>query len=132
MRNYLNDAQRANFRNRLRQRLVESREEVRLTLLRSDDEQYQELAGGVHDVADQSLADLLVDVNLADIDRHIDEIRAIEAALLRIGRGGYGTCVDCEGEVGIARLIAEPTALRCTTCQTVYERTHVQPGHPTL
>lgn len=132
MVNYLDGAQDALFRETLKQRLAERREEVRQILLRSDNERYAEIAGEAHDVADQSLADLLVDVNLAEIDRHIDEIRTIEAALLRIARGGYGTCTECGGEIALGRLRAEPTSLRCTECQAIYERTHAQPGHPKL
>jgi len=132
MVSYLDTAQLADFREELKRRLAERREEVRQILLRSDNEQYAELAGEAHDVADQSLADLLVDVNLAEIDRQIDEIRSVEAALMRIARGGYGTCIDCGGEIAFGRLRAEPTSLRCMECQAIYERTHAQPGHPTL
>jgi DnaK suppressor protein len=132
MAGYLDHAQLAGFRRTLREHLASRREEVRQTLLRSDDEQYHELAGGVHDLADQSLADVLVDVNLAEVDRQIDGIRAIEAALLRIAKGGYGVCSDCGGEIGLDRLHAEPASHRCTECQALHERTYVQLDHPKL
>jgi RNA polymerase-binding transcription factor DksA len=128
----LDRAQVAGFRHQLQQRLAARREEVRELLLRSDREPYQELAGAVQDTADRSLADLLVDVNLAEVDRHIDEIRALERALERIAGGGYGECIDCGGAIELGRLRAAPTALRCAECQARRERTYAQPGHPKL
>ena len=123
MANYLYGTELTAFRNDLMRRLGERREVVRQVLLRSDDEQFLTLAGAVNDEEDRSLADLLVDVNLAEVDRHIDEIRAIEAALLRIAEGGYGMCIDCGEEIGRDRLRVEPTTPRCTECQARYERT---------
>ena len=45
-------------------------------------------------VADLSLADLLVDLNLAEIDRDVEDLRAVEHALGRIRRGTYGMPPD--------------------------------------
>jgi RNA polymerase-binding transcription factor DksA len=132
MNTYLDHTELTTFRKDLMQRLEIRREDVRQVLIRSDEEQFQTLAGAVNDEEDRSLADLLVDVNLAEVDRHIDEIRAIEAALLRIAEGGYGICTDCEDEIGRDRLRVEPATLRCAECQARYERTYAQPGHPKL
>ena len=132
MANHLDNTELNAFRRTLMRHLAERREQVRQVLLRSDEEQFQTLAGAVNDEEDRSLADLLVDVNLAEVDRHIDEIRAIEAALLRVAAGGYGRCIDCGEEIVSDRLRVEPTASRCAECQARYERTFVQPGHPKL
>ncbi|MBS1214798.1 MAG: transcriptional regulator, TraR/DksA family, partial [Proteobacteria bacterium] len=83
------------FKKRLNDRFAEVRREIAAELLSADEEQYGELAGRVHDFGDESLADLLVDLELASIDRHIQEIRDIDAALMRIAQGGYGECSDC-------------------------------------
>ena len=117
---------------RLEQRFRELRELIRQELLSSDDEQYVDLAGRVHDTGDESVADLLADVNLAVIDRHVEEIRDIDAALLRIAAGSYGRCANCSEAIDPARLDAYPTALRCHRCQSRQEQTHVQPGRPKL
>ena len=79
------EAQIAQLRGRLRHRFDVLREEVRRELVQSDhqQEQYAVLAGDVADPGDESLADLLADLNLAVIDHHINEIRAVEGALLR-------------------------------------------------
>ena len=108
------------------------REEIREELLASDQAPYIELAGRVHDTGDASVADLLGDLGLATIDRHIDEIRAIDTALMRIAQGTYGVCVDCHGTIDIERLEVQPTALRCHDCQERWEETHVSKRGPTL
>lgn len=107
-------------------------EEIRQELLKYDNERYQELAGSVHDLEEQSVADLLVDLELADIDRHVEEIRNIEAALLRIAKGSYGNCVDCQGPIPLERLQLNPAVQRCVICQEHYEKTHMGMGHPSL
>ena len=68
----------------MRDRTLQLREEIRQTLLKSDTEQYVQIANEVRDLEDESFADLIVDVGLAEIDRDLEELRAIEAALLRV------------------------------------------------
>ena len=128
----LTERQVAQLKGQLQQRFVELRETVRQELLQSDDERYQELAGSVADTGDESTADLLADVNLAVISNHINEIRAVEGALMRIARGTYGICMDCEGEIDRARLQAYPVAMRCWDCQARHESSYSQPRHATL
>ena len=98
--------------------------ELAAELEASDDERHQELAKGVRDSTDVSIAQLLDDVNLAIIRHHGEEIRDIEAALARIAAGTYGQCVSCGVPVPLERLQAYPTATRCLACQQSQE----QPG----
>jgi len=116
----------------LEQQSEQLREAIRAELLRSDAESYGELAGRVHDTGDESVADLLADVNIAVISNHVQEVRAIEQALQRIAEGSYGICSDCEGAIDPARLERQPAALRCISCQERYERTHPGTHHPKL
>jgi RNA polymerase-binding protein DksA len=102
------------------------REEIRQTLLKSDQEQYAMIADQVRDLEDDSFADLMVDVNLAEIDRDLQELRLIDEAMQRIGAGGYGRCEECELPIELARLKATPFASRCFDCQSAFERTHFQ------
>lgn len=120
------------FEHKLRDRWCQLRDETRETLLRSEQEGYADIAGRVGDVADQSLADLLVDVNLAEVTRDVEEIRAIERALRRIALGTYGMCVSCGQPIERERLEAYPTANRCATCQRAYEHDHVTGATPRL
>jgi DnaK suppressor protein len=107
--------------------------EVRAALEHSENQQYIELIDRVPaDIGDQSVGDMLADLNLAIVDRHVEEIRAIDAARRRLRQGGYGTCVDCGQELEFARLSAFPTALRCVPCQDQHERTYAHAGTPKL
>jgi RNA polymerase-binding transcription factor DksA len=96
-------------------------------LLRAGSERYVQIAGQVHDVEDESLADLLVDVNLAEASREIQEIREIEDALRRLSLGTYGTCVRCKCSIGRRRLEAFPSVSRCTQCQREHEKGQAAP-----
>ena len=107
-------------------------EEVRDALEKSENQQYVELIDRVPaDIGDQSVADALADLSLALIDRHIQELRDIEAARW-IKDGGFGNCIDCGEEIAVERLLAYPTAKRCLLCQQKRERTYVHEGTPTL
>ncbi|BBL70835.1 TraR/DksA family transcriptional regulator [Methylogaea oryzae] len=128
----LNEQQINAFNNRLKQRYLELRREISADLLRADQEQYSDLAGRVHDTGDEALADLLVDIELASITRQVQEIRDIDAALLRIAEGGYGECSDCAEPIALARLEAYPTARRCIVCQEAHDRTHMHDKRSTM
>jgi RNA polymerase-binding protein DksA len=116
----------------LKRRLQELRDDVGKELLQSDNERYSELAGGAPDKGDESIADLLSDLNLAVIDHHLQEIREVESALRHLADDTYGRCSDCQGEIGYSRLSAYPTAIRCHACQDRFEKTFVQPGRARL
>ena len=120
------------FERKLRTRLSAVREQIRNALLRSDAESYGQLAGQVHDAEEESLADLLVDVNLADIAREVQEVRDIDGALRRILAGAYGICVSCGESIDHRRLDAYPTAKRCLECQRTYDRSRLAPSTPSL
>lgn len=120
------------FKTKLNDRFMALRREISAELLRSDEEQYSDLAGRVHDTGDEALADLLVDIELASIDRHVQEIRDIDDALMRIADGSYGTCCDCQEPIAIERLEAYPTARRCIVCQEAHDHAFAHGGHPTL
>ena len=118
------DQQKTTFRNQLKQRFMVLREEISRELIKSDNEHYIDLAGKVYDLEEASVADLLVDLQLATIDRGVNEIRDVDAALLRIAHGSFGICADCDTPVDLKRLQALPTAKRCQCCQAAYEKTH--------
>lgn len=116
----------------LREMAQDLRQEIRSVLLRADDERYIDIAGRVHDAAEQSVADLLADLNVAAIDRQITELRAVEAALQRISMGCYDVCESCGESIGAARLHAQPAASRCIKCQNHIEKQCGLPSHPSL
>ncbi|MBP7610450.1 MAG: TraR/DksA family transcriptional regulator [Steroidobacteraceae bacterium] len=116
----------------MRARQTQLREEIRQALIKSDSEHYLQIADSVRELEDESFADLIVDVGLAEIDRDLDELRAIDAALLRMAEGSYGVCEACDRPIDIRRLNLTPQALRCIDCQTIFERTHFQKTGHTL
>lgn len=119
----------------LKKKLVDRRvallTEIRNELIRSDEARFADLAGRVHDAGDESVADLLVDVDTAIVHRHITELRHIEEALRRMAQGGYGYCDTCGEAIEAARLSTQPTAIRCVGCQDRYERVAPQGVAPT-
>lgn len=109
------------IRKALRQRRELLRDEVLLQLQQVDEGPMTELAGQVHDSGEESIADLLADLSIQGLDQANSEIIAIENALMRIQRGTYGYCVDCDDEIAIERLKVNPTAERCVPCQEKFE-----------
>jgi len=126
MRQTLSPRQLEELRATLKARARQLREEIRQTLIKSDEEQYAMIADQVRDLEDDSFADLMVDVNLAEIDRDLQELRLIDAAFLRLSDGTYGRCDGCGSPIDFDRLRAAPFASRCFDCQSAFERNHVQ------
>ncbi len=91
-----------------------------------------DLAGEVADTGDESVAMLVTDLNNTMAQRHVDEVRAIDNALAQIHAKEFGLCADCGGDIAYGRLKAFPTAVRCTACQTVHEKTFAHESTPTL
>lgn len=105
----------AKFQSQLKLRQNELRAAIQAALLRSDAETYGELAGHVHDVEEESLADLLNDLNLAEISREVQEVQDIDLALGRINAQTYGVCIQCGEEIfaGSVRGISDGEKMRC-------------------
>lgn len=120
------------LRGLLEQRGRTLRDDIRRELQASDEESYSDLAGRVHDSGEASVADLLADMNIAMIDRQVQDLRRVEAALRRMDMGIYGECDECGCEIGYERLRSYPTAKRCVECQALYEHTHAHEPTPSL
>lgn len=130
--NSFSPTQTVDFKARLRGRAAQLRGEIEQTLERSSEESHVRIAEQARDVEDDAFSNLIVDVNLAEIDRDAAELRRIDSALRRLAAGSYGVCTDCGQMIPLARLDAEPTASRCVRCQEIYERTHASSGTPSL
>jgi DnaK suppressor protein len=125
-------SQKTDIARALQHRDQQLREDLRGMLLQSGNDQYAELAGRVHDRGDESVADMLSDLNYALIDRHIHELREIESARLRMADGSIDRCIACDGEIGFQRLMAYPMAVRCIHCQEQFDKTHHHETTPRL
>jgi RNA polymerase-binding transcription factor DksA len=78
------------LRKQLRDRAAVLREEIRTGLIKYDEDQYRAIADRVGDLEERSVADLLTDIDLSEIDRDVIELKDIENALTRIAEGRYG------------------------------------------
>jgi RNA polymerase-binding protein DksA len=132
MARQLTQGQVLHFKTVLRDRGDQLRAEIRDTLDKSADETHARISEQVRDLEDDSFANLVVDVHLAEIDRDVDELRRISTALRRASDGSYGLCDDCDAAIPLQRLEAEPTALRCVRCQELFEKTHAVGNMPSL
>ena len=132
MKDRLTPQQIATLAATLRERLATLRATLADHLEKSDDDRSRLLADRVRDAEDESVADLIVDLDLADIDRDLEELRDAEAALARMHEDSYGVCVNCAGAIPYERLTAYPTAKRCIRCQTAREKTYAHKATPTL
>ena len=81
------------------------------------------------ETGDSAVADFLADLDLAEVERDVAELRDLDGARERLGAGTYGVCIECGSEIAPARLEAYPTALRCVGCQAEHE---VRTGAQTL
>jgi DnaK suppressor protein len=128
----LTDDQLVQLKTALQQRYLDLREEVRGELERSGEQRYVDLAGSVGDVGDDSVADMMLDLNAAIVDRQVKEMREMEVSLKRLAELNFGDCIDCGNEIGFDRLMAYPTAQRCVRCQSVHEKTYSHEPNPSL
>lgn len=110
---------------RLRRRYEEVWSDIRRELGKYDEQRFRDLVQGAGDLEDDATASLLVDLNLTELDRDVEELRAVQGALARLRRGEYGRCQRCGGEIPRARLEALPQAALCIECQTRAEQSHV-------
>lgn len=120
----------------LRAALAQRREalsaEIRSEVARAREDTFGNVAGEVTDRGEEAVADLLFDLDNAEVSRDVGELRAIEAAFARLADGSYGTCQDCGSDIAYERLRAQPTATRCVQCQQVHERTFAHPPEPRM
>jgi RNA polymerase-binding transcription factor DksA len=122
----LNQEQKRELFTALSERERMLREDIRREMNLQDD--YVDLASDVPDPGDLSFANLSIDLGNAAVTRDMNELRAIELARKKIGKGTYGECISCGYDIPFERLQAIPTAERCAPCQQNFERTHYQDG----
>lgn len=105
-------------------------EEIRSELEQTGSQHFADLAGEVTDAGDSSVADMLVDRDIAMVSRQVEELTAIEEAQQRASGEDFGSCEECGAEIGIKRLLAVPQATRCITCQGQHEKMFAHEATP--
>lgn len=110
----------------LRERLLTYRkqlqQEIHDELIKDGSSDAISIAGRVHDAQEESLSEMLTEINLAMLTQHQHELKNLERAIKRMDEGKYGACIDCGKPIASARLQAYPTAVRCINCQAKHER----------
>lgn len=104
------------FEQLLRQRREMLWNDVKRELEKHDEQQFADIIQQGADPDDRAIADLLVDLNLSEISRDTDELRAIQHALGRIEAGSYGMCSACGKRIDPDRLRAIPETPLCIEC----------------
>ena len=74
----------------------------------------------------------LGNLSAARMDHEVRTLRALEMAFKRVDEPDYGECEDCGGRIPVARLIANPAAIRCVACQERYEHTYAGQAHGSM
>lgn len=117
----LNQAQISEFEVQLRERQQSLWDDISKTLKKEGHPNLKELPDEVHDSGEQSVADMLADMDIASVAAEAEELKDIELALLRIKSLTFGKCIDCGVDIGFDRLTAYPVAKRCLDCQARHE-----------
>jgi DnaK suppressor protein len=101
---------------RFREELIEKMDELRGAVSRTA----VRMKGGsdrMADFVDQAAAECEQTVELVIRGRESDQIREIEAAILRIDQGRFGVCGRCGREIAPKRLLLAPLSRLCTACK---------------
>jgi len=114
---YWTDARLVKAASTLWGRVAALRTDIARELRKHDDERLGLIASNVADSAERSIADVIGDLYLAEIERDVGELHEVESALTRITAGTYGICIDCAQAVDPMRLQVNPHAARCLRCQ---------------
>lgn len=109
------------FEQQLNERRQALRRILRAVLIESLRSDHPTFGRDVHDVGEESFAELTLGVDLAAHAREIQELKDLDDALKRIALGSFGCCIDCGNDIERRRLVIYPTAKRCLRCQQRHE-----------
>jgi DnaK suppressor protein len=101
----------------LRKMLSERRREMQDEVQRRMRDGRTDRPKEVRDVLEHSDADSRGDIEFALLQMRAETLTRIDAALVRLDAGKYGSCFECEGEISEQRLRALPFAVRCQACE---------------
>lgn len=77
------------------------------------------------DEVDMAMNDIEQGMKMRMGNRESLYFRKVEEALLRIKEGTYGLCLGCDGQIGVKRLEARPTAELCIECKEAAEKSEL-------
>lgn len=120
---YMNEHQRMHFRKILDAWKQQLMQDVDTTVGHLKEE-----AVFYADPVDRASQEEGFNLELRTRDRERRLIKKIEQSLDLLNTGEYGFCEDCGADIGIRRLEARPTAVKCIDCKTFQEIREKQLG----
>lgn len=121
---YMNEIQRDHFRKILDAWKQQLMQDVDATVGHLKEE-----AVFYADPVDRASQEEGFNLELRTRDRERRLIKKIEQSLDLLNKNEYGFCEDCGAEIGIRRLEARPTAVKCIDCKTFQEIREKQLGN---
>ena len=128
----LNSAEKQQIQSALSRRRAQLAEEIRSEMERAGHQHFADLAGEVADVGDASVADALVDQDIAIVRRQVMELTQVEAAQKRVAEADFGECDECGTAIGLQRLLIVPHATRCVVCQEQHDKMYAHESTPKM
>ena len=130
---HLTQQDRATIRAALENQRSKLIKAMQSALEESGQTQFAEVLGRASgDSADEALAVTLGDLSAARLGHEVRTLQALEGARLRLDDKDFGLCDDCGAKIPAARLVVNPVATRCVTCQDHFEHTHAGQSHGSM
>jgi DnaK suppressor protein len=112
----------ADLRRMLSERRREVQDDVQTRIRHSRADRTNE----VRDDLEHSDDDIQAEIEHSLLQMRADTVIRIDAALVRLDAGKYGSCFDCERDIAVRRLRALPFAVRCQACEEHRENARCQ------
>jgi DnaK suppressor protein len=104
---------------KIREELIKKKQELERNLTELSFERTTD--NQVQDPGDQALSSTLELLRSSLQNTETAEYHSIERALEKIDDGSYGVCIDCSLTISEKRLTLFPDAVRCLSCQELFE-----------
>jgi len=101
----------------LRQMLLDRRREMQDDVNGRMRDTRSDRSNEVRDDLEASDANIQNDIEIALLQMRAETLVRVDAALIRLDAGKYGSCATCEAEIPWLRLRALPFAVRCQACE---------------
>jgi DnaK suppressor protein len=128
----LSTAEKQQIQTVLSERHAQLVAEIRAELERTGHQHFADLAGEVADAADASVADAMIDQDIAIVRRQVEELTQVEAAQKRVAEADFGECDECGKAIGLQRLLIVPHAVRCVVCQEQHDKMYAHESTPKM
>ena len=128
----LSTAEKQQIQTALSERRANLTAEIRRELERAGHQHFADLAGEVADAGDASVADAMIDQDIAIVRRQVEELTQVEAAQKRVAEADFGECDECGAAIGLQRLLIVPHAIRCVICQEQHDKMFAHESTPKM